>query len=50
MPAFFAEGQPNPFPNILGGDSKAQIQAIRDHLFITIGGGKRAARSGAVAK
>ncbi len=51
MPAFFAPGQPNPFPNILGGDSKKQIQAIRDHLFITIGGGKRAtSSSGATAK
>src|SRR5262249_38084565 len=45
MPSFFAAGQPNPFPDILGGDSKAQIQAIRDHLFITVGGGKRSAGS-----
>jgi cytochrome c2 len=50
MPSFFAAGQPNPFPEILGGDSKAQIQAIRDHLFITVGGGKRAVRSGTVTK
>jgi cytochrome c2 len=41
MPAFFAAGQPNPFPNILGGDSKKQIKAVRDHLFVTVGGGKR---------
>jgi cytochrome c2 len=50
MPAFFAAGQPNPFPDILGGDSKKQIKALRDHLFITIGGGKRAAASGSVTK
>jgi mono/diheme cytochrome c family protein len=41
MPAFFAPGQPNPFPNILGGNSKQQIKAIRDHLFVTIGGARR---------
>jgi len=46
MPTFFPatadhpEGQ-SPFPNILGGDVKAQIQAVRDHLFITVGGGRR---------
>ena len=45
MPAFFAAGQPNPFPEILGGDSKKQIKALRDHLFIAIGGGKRATGS-----
>ena len=51
MPAFFAAGQPNPFPEVLGGDSKKQIKALRDHLFLTIGGGKRApARSGTVTK
>jgi mono/diheme cytochrome c family protein len=50
MPAFFAAGQPNAFPNILGGDGKKQAKAIRDHLFITVGGGKRAARSGTVTK
>ena len=38
MPAFFAEGQPNQFPTILGGDKAKQIKAIRDHLFITVGG------------
>jgi hypothetical protein len=52
MPAFFPataqfpEGQ-SPFPNVLGGDAKAQIQAIRDHLFITVGGGRR--RSGTLS-
>jgi mono/diheme cytochrome c family protein len=40
MPTFFPEGQ-SPLPNILGGDAKAQIQAIRDHVFITVGGGRR---------
>src|ERR1041385_7546552 len=55
MPLFFPpndKGVPvSPFPNILGGDVTAQIQAIRDHLFITIGGGKRApSRSGTVTR
>jgi hypothetical protein len=50
MPAFFAQGQPNPFPEIFGGDSKKQIKALRDHLFITVGGGKRVTRSGSVTK
>src|SRR5207244_12623288 len=27
MPAFFAEGQPNPFPDILGGEKQKQIKA-----------------------
>ena len=54
MPTFFPpndKGVPvSPFPNILGGDVTAQIQAIRDHLFITVGGGRRAPRSGTVTK
>jgi cytochrome c2 len=50
MPSFFAQGQPNPFPEIFGGDSKKQIKALRDHLFITVGGGKRVTRSGSVTK
>jgi mono/diheme cytochrome c family protein len=50
MPAFFAAGQPNAFPNILGGDGKKQAKAIRDHLFITVGGGRRATRSGTVTR
>jgi cytochrome c2 len=50
MPSFFAAGQPNPFPEILGGDSQKQIKAIRDHLVLTVGGGKRAPSSGTVAK
>jgi mono/diheme cytochrome c family protein len=49
MPSFFAAGQPNPFPEILGGDSKKQIKAVRDHLFIAVGGG-RAVRSGTVTR
>src|SRR5207248_6965895 len=47
MPTFFSPDSTgkvvSPFPEILGGDVKAQIQAIRDHLFITVGGGKRTA-------
>jgi cytochrome c2 len=50
MPTFFPAGQQNPFPDILGGDSKKQIKAIRDHLFLTVGNGKRAASSGTAAK
>ena len=41
MPTFYPDGK-SPFPNILNGDAKAQIQAVRDHLFITVGGGRRA--------
>jgi mono/diheme cytochrome c family protein len=45
MPAFFNPPSPGAppatqFPNILNGDVKAQIEAIRDHLFITLGGGR----------
>jgi cytochrome c2 len=55
MPSFFPpndKGVPvSPFPNILGGDVTAQIQAIRDHLFITVGGGKRTPpRSGTITR
>jgi cytochrome c2 len=50
MPTFFPAGQQNPFPEILGGDSKKQIKAIRDHLFLTVGNGKRATSSGTIAK
>ena len=50
MPAFFAPGQPNPFKEILGGDSQKQIKAIRDHLFIAIGGAKQSVRTGSVTR
>jgi hypothetical protein len=55
MPLFFPpndKGVPvSPFPNILGGDVTAQIQAVRDHLFISVGGGKRApSRSGTTTR
>ncbi len=54
MPTFFPpndKGVPvSPFPNILGGDVTAQILAIRDHLFITVGGGRRAPRTGTITK
>jgi cytochrome c2 len=53
MPAFYppnSQGVPvSPYPDILGGDVKAQILAIRDHLFLTVGNGKRAAGSAGVA-
>ena len=54
MPSFFPpdeKGVPvSPFKDILGGDVKAQIQAIRDHLFVTVGGAKPVMSSGSVTK
>jgi hypothetical protein len=49
MPTYFPPG-PNgtpttPFPGMLGGDVSAQILALRDHLFINVGGGRRAGGS-----
>ncbi len=41
MPTFFPDGQ-SPVPVILDGDVTAQIQAIRDYLFLTVGEGVRA--------
>jgi mono/diheme cytochrome c family protein/phage shock protein A len=41
MPTFFPEGQ-SPLKDILGGNAKAQIEAVRDHVFLTLGGGRRA--------
>ncbi len=41
MPSFFPDGK-SPLPDIFGGDTKAQIEAIRDHLFITVGRGRAA--------
>lgn len=32
MPAFFTDGQ-SPMPEVLGGDAKIQIEAIRDYLY-----------------
>ncbi len=43
MPTFFPDYPKSPYQNILNGDAPAQIEAIRDHLFITVAGGKRAA-------
>ena len=40
MPTFYQNGQ-SQVTNILGGDMNAQIEAMRDHLFITVGGGRR---------
>jgi cbb3-type cytochrome oxidase cytochrome c subunit len=40
MPTFFPDGQ-SPLPNVLGGDVQAQIEAIRDYLFLTVGEGER---------
>jgi len=41
MPSFFGDGK-TPFPQYLDGDVNAQIQALRDHLFLTVSGGKKA--------
>jgi cytochrome c2 len=41
MPSFFGDNK-SPFPQYLNGDVSAQIQAIRDHLFLTVAGGRRA--------
>jgi len=40
MPAFFPDYPKSPLTNVLDGDAKAQIEAIRDHVFVTVGGGK----------
>jgi hypothetical protein len=47
MPAFFNPQTPggprvSQVPNILNGDVTAQIEALRDHLFVTLGGGRPA--------
>ncbi len=33
MPTFFSEGQ-SPIPDVLNGDAKAQVEAIRDYLYV----------------
>jgi hypothetical protein len=40
MPANFFQGT-TPYEE-LGGDAEAQIRAVRDHLFLTVGNGERA--------
>jgi hypothetical protein len=40
MPSFFSSYPKSDYKE-LNGDAKAQIQAIRDHLFVTVGGGAR---------
>jgi len=46
MPGFFPDHPKSPITNIMGGDAKAQIEAIRDHLFVNVGGGARTAAAG----
>lgn len=41
MPEFFRNGETQ-FPEFLDGDVQAQIKAIRDHIFLTLGQGTRA--------
>ncbi len=41
MPAFFPDYPKSPLTAVYDGDAKAQIEAIRDHLFVTVGGGPR---------
>jgi cytochrome c2 len=45
MPTFFPDGpdRPSPIGNVLGGNVREQIEAIRDHVFITLSGGRRPA-------
>ncbi|HLQ77921.1 MAG TPA: c-type cytochrome, partial [Terriglobia bacterium] len=43
MPASFPDFPKSAIKDILDGDAKAQIEAIRDYLFITLGGGQKAA-------
>ncbi len=42
MPSFFSHYPQPDYPDMLGGNPDDQIQAIRDHLFLTVSGGKRA--------
>jgi len=46
MPNFFPDYPKSPLTDVLGGDAKAQIEAIRDHLFVTVGGGARTMAAG----
>jgi cytochrome c2 len=43
MPTFFPDGpdKPSPLVDVLGGNVRTQIEAIRDHIFITLSGGRR---------
>ena len=41
MPAFYIDGV-SQLPGILDGDTPGQLEAFRDHLFLTIGNGERA--------
>jgi cytochrome c2 len=43
MPSFFSHYPQPDYPDYLGGNPDAQIQALRDHLFLTVSGGKRTA-------
>jgi len=46
MPGFFPDYPKSPLTSVLDGDAKAQIEAIRDHLFVTVGGGARTGAAG----
>jgi len=46
MPAFFSNYPKSDYKDPFDGDAKAQIQAIRDHVFVTIGGGARTTAAG----
>jgi hypothetical protein len=48
MPSNFpSDPSENAYPEILGGDQRKQIEAVRSYL-LTLGGGLRAARPGAL--
>ena len=42
MPGFYNDGETQ-FPGVLDGDVESQLQAFRDHLFLTVGNGIRSA-------
>jgi cytochrome c2/uncharacterized protein YlxW (UPF0749 family) len=46
MPSFFSNYPKSDFKDFYDGDAKAQIQAIRDHLFVTVGGGQKSVTAG----
>ena len=42
MPASWPEYPKSSIKDIYDGDAKAQIQAVRDHIYVTLGGGQKA--------
>jgi hypothetical protein len=42
MPGSWPDYPKSPIKDIYGGDGKEQIRAVRDHIFVTLGGGQKA--------